>query len=108
MWLALLSFPCPIQHLLTDHTIQAWRPSTRGQINRHIQRIAETGRMGWQAETVYGRRSKGETARARYKGILGDRLHARTLPAPRAEAMVSVTALNRRLDAKRLVSVRTS
>lgn len=74
--------------------------------DRHLQRIAANGRMSWQRETGYGRRSKGETAMARYKGILGDRLHARTLPAQQAEAMIGVTALNRMLETGRPVSVR--
>ncbi len=76
------------------------------QRDRHIERIAEIGRMGWQAETAYGRRSKGETAMARYKGILGDRLHARSLSAQQAEAIIGVTALNRMLDAGRPISGR--
>jgi len=76
------------------------------QRDRHIQRIAETGRMGWQRKVKCGRRSKGETAMARDKGILGDRLHARTLPAQQAEAMIGVAALNRLLEAGRPVSVR--
>ena len=79
-------------------------PPQRG---RHLQRIVDAGRMGWQAETKYGRRSKGETAMARYKGILGDRLHARSLSAQQAEAMIGVTALNRMLEAGRSASVRT-
>ncbi len=78
------------------------------QRDRHIQRSPETGRMGWQCETKYGRRSKGETAMARYKGILGGHLHARTLPAQQAEAMIGVSALNRMLDAGRPVPVRTA
>ncbi|ALJ39425.1 hypothetical protein [Azospirillum brasilense] len=76
------------------------------QRDRHLQRIAATGRMGWQRETKYGRRAKGETAMARYKGILGGHLHARTLPAQQTEAMIAVTALNRMLDAGRPTSVR--
>ncbi|MNW02067.1 hypothetical protein D3C71_1977980 [compost metagenome] len=64
--------------------------------------------MGWQRETKYGRRSKGETAMARYKGILGGHLHARTLPAQQAEAIIGVSALNRMLDAGRPVPVRTA
>ena len=77
------------------------------QRDRHIQRIAEISRMGWQRETKYGRRSKGETAMARYKGILGDRLHARSLSAQQAEAIIGVTTLNRMLDAGRPASVRS-
>ncbi|MFC5357640.1 hypothetical protein [Azospirillum himalayense] len=78
------------------------------QRDRHIQRIAETGRMGWQRETKYGRRSKEETAMARYKGILVGHFHARTPPAQQAEAMIGVSALNRMLDAGRPVPVRTA
>lgn len=78
------------------------------QRDRHLLRIAETGRMGWQRETNYGRRSKGETAMARYRGILGDRLHARSLPAQQAEAIIGVMALNRMLDAGRPTSVRSA
>jgi hypothetical protein len=60
------------------------------QRDRHIQRIAEKGRLGWQRETGYGKRSKAETAMARYKRILGDHLHARKLPAQRTEAAVAI------------------
>ena len=85
---------------------QAEPPPT--QRDRHIQRIAETGRMEWQRETKYGHRSKEETAMARYKGILGGHLHARTPPAQQAEAMIGVSDLNRMLDAGRPVPVRTA
>ena len=56
------------------------------QRDRHIQSLAEEGRLGWQRETGYGKRSKAETAMARYKHILGDHLHARKLPGQQAEA----------------------
>ena len=55
------------------------------QRDRHIQTIAERGHLGWQRQTKYGKRSKAETATARYKRILGGKLHARTLPGPQAE-----------------------
>lgn len=68
------------------------------QRDRHIQLIAESGRLGWQRRTDYGKRSKAETAMARYKRILGDHLHARTLPGQQAEAAIGVTVLNRMID----------
>ncbi|MGF7177463.1 hypothetical protein FHS63_005260 [Azospirillum doebereinerae] len=40
------------------------------QRDRHIQTIAERGRLGWQRQTEHGKRSKAETAMARYKRIL--------------------------------------
>jgi hypothetical protein len=52
------------------------------QRDGHIQSLADKGRLGWQRETEYGKRSKAETAMARYKRILGDHLHARKLPWP--------------------------
>ena len=56
------------------------------QRDRHIQAIADQGRLGWQRRTAYGKRAKAETAMARYKGILSDHLHARELPGQQAEA----------------------
>ncbi|MCW2239289.1 hypothetical protein M2351_003919 [Azospirillum canadense] len=76
------------------------------QRDRHIQTIAERGRLGWQRETGYGKRSKAETAMARYKRILGGQLHARTLPGQQAEAAIGVTILNRMSDQARPNSVR--
>jgi hypothetical protein len=78
------------------------------QRDRHIQSIAERGRLGWQHQTEYGKRSKAETAIARYKRILGGQLHARTFPGPQAEAVVGVTILNRMIDQARPNSVRSA
>ena len=62
-------------------------PSRR---DRHVQLIAERGRMAWQRATGYGRRSHAETAVGRYKALIGLKLRARTLPAQRGEAAVAV------------------
>ena len=78
------------------------------QRDRHIQRIAAKGRMGWQKETSYGQRAKAETGMGRYKQVLGERLHARNLPAQRTEAIVGVSALNRILNTGRPESVRVA
>ena len=76
------------------------------QRDRHVQAIAEQGRMGWQRQTDYGKRAKAETAMARYKGIFGDHLHARKLPGQQAKAALGVAVLNRMIDAGRPNSVR--
>jgi hypothetical protein len=78
------------------------------QRDKHILLIASRGRLGWQKETDYGRRALVETAMGRYKAIIGLRLRARSLIGQRAEAVVSVAALNRRLDAGRPDSIRRS
>ena len=63
-------------------------------------------RLG-QFVSLYVPLSKGtQTAMARYKRILGDHLHARKLPAQRAEAAVGVAVLNRMIYAGRPDSVR--
>src|ERR687893_1136982 len=43
----------------------------QSQRDRHIQLIAEKGRMAWQRATGYGRRSHAETTVGRYKAIIG-------------------------------------
>src|SRR3954454_20248907 len=48
------------------------------QRDRHLQLIAEKGRMGWQKATGYNARARAEAAISRYKRVIGDGLHART------------------------------
>ena len=76
------------------------------QRDRHIWSLADKGRLGWQRETDYGKRSKAETAMSRYKRILGDHLHARKLIGQQAEAAIGVAVLNRMINAGRPDSVR--
>lgn len=76
--------------------------------NAHIQTIAECGRPGWQQQTEYRKRSRAETAMARYRRILGGQLHARTLPGQQAEAAFGVIILNRMIDQARPNSVRST
>lgn len=78
-------------------------PSQRDQ---HITVMAVRGRIGWQKETGYGKRSLVETAMGRYKTIIGAGLRARSLPGQRAEAAAGVAVLNRMLHAGRPNSVR--
>ncbi|SMF88378.1 Transposase DDE domain-containing protein [Azospirillum oryzae] len=65
------------------------------QRDRHIRRIAERGRQGWQRDVRYGRRSLGEVAMMRYKQLIGRTLRARTLPAQKVEAAVGCKIMNR-------------
>jgi hypothetical protein len=64
------------------------------QRDRHIQRIAERGRLGWQRAVHYGRRSLGEVAMMRHKQLIGRSLRARTLPAQKVEASVCCEVMN--------------
>ncbi|QCG94854.1 IS5 family transposase [Azospirillum sp. TSA2s] len=65
------------------------------QRDRHIQVIAERGRLGWQRAIQYGRRSLVEVAMLRYKVLIGRSLRARTLPAQKAEARATCAVINR-------------
>ena len=48
--------------------------STPTQRDRHLQSIAEHGRMGWQKRSGYNRRALVETAISRFKRVIGDAL----------------------------------
>jgi hypothetical protein len=50
------------------------------QRDRHIQVIAEQGRMGWQRTSGYNARAGAEGAMSRYKRILGDTLRSHARP----------------------------
>jgi hypothetical protein len=81
---------------------------TRSRRDRHVQRIAEKGRMSWQSETGYGRRSLAETAVGRYKAIIGPKLRARMLPTQQGEAAMAAEVLNRMIRVAKPVSVRAA
>jgi hypothetical protein len=76
------------------------------QRDRHLQLIAEHGRMSWQKTTGYQARAKAETAVSRYKRVIGDALRSRTEPGRATEMAVAVHALNRMLELGRPKSVR--
>src|SRR3954451_23098952 len=76
------------------------------QRDRHLQLIAEKGRMGWQKATGYNARARAEAAISRYKRVIGDGLHARTDRRRVTEVNVGVHALNRMLELGRPEAVR--
>ena len=74
--------------------------------DRHLELIAEHGRMGWQKTTAYNRRALAEAAVSRYKRVIGDTLRSRTVPGQATEVAIAVHALNRMLELGRPKSVR--
>ena len=64
------------------------------QRDEHIRIIEQQGRIGWQKETDYGKRSYIELAIQRYKNIIGNCMKARALPQQKTEAWISASALN--------------
>src|SRR6476660_4125362 len=76
------------------------------QRDRHLQLIAEKGRMGWQKASGYNRRALAEATIGRFKRVIGDGLRARTDQRQTTEIIVAVAVLNRMLELGRPKSVR--
>jgi hypothetical protein len=74
--------------------------------DRHLQSIAEHGRMGWQKRSGYTRRALGESAIGQLKRVIGDALRSRTDRRRTTEIAIAVHALNRMLELGRPKSVR--
>ncbi len=72
--------------------------------DRHVQFIAENGRMAWQKATAYGRRSLVETAIGRY--IIGSALRTRSTDGQASEAAIAGQVLNRTIRIAKPISVR--
>src|SRR3954447_15428068 len=74
--------------------------------DRHLQLIAEQGRMAWQKASGYTKRARAEAAIGRWKQVIGDRLRAHTEERRATEVDVAVHVLNRMLDLGRPTYVR--
>ena len=78
------------------------------QRDRHLQVLAEHGRMAWQRTSGYNARAGAEGTMSRYKRIIGDTLRSRSRPAQETESRIAVAVLNRMLDLGRPESVRAA
>jgi transposase len=78
-------------------------PTTR---DRNILMIQEKGRMAWQKETGYQRRSMVENGMFRYKKIIGGSLRSRDDSARKTEILIGVAILNRMNGLGSVVSVK--
>jgi len=76
------------------------------QRDRHLQFIAEHGRMAWQKASGYTARDRAEATIGRFKQVIGDGLRSRTDQRRTTEVDVAVHALNRMLELERPISVR--
>ena len=66
--------------------------------DRHLQCIAERGRMGWQKASGYTKRARAEASIARFKRVIGEGLRSHTDERRATEVEVAVHALNRMLE----------
>jgi hypothetical protein len=80
--------------------------STPTQRDRHLQCIAEHGRMGWQKASGYNRRALVEASISRFKRVIGTSLRMRTEPGRATETAIAIRVLNRMLELGRPKSVR--
>jgi hypothetical protein len=76
------------------------------QRDRHLQCIAEKGRIGWQKMSGYNKRSRVEAAIGRYKQVIGDGLRFRKDERRATEITVAVHVMNRMLEFGRPLSIR--
>jgi len=83
----------------TAETAPTWR-------DRHIEVIAECGRMGWQKASGYNWRALIEADIARFKLVIGDALRSRTDGCEATEVAIAVGVLNRMLELGRPEYVR--
>jgi hypothetical protein len=83
-------------------------PDRQSPRDRHIQLMAEHGRMAWQRLTGYGRRNVVEATMARYKTLIGPKLRARHRDAQAGKVALAVQVLNRLIREAKPVVVRQS
>src|SRR3982751_1432306 len=76
------------------------------QRDRHLELIAEKGRMAWQKASGYTKRARAEAAIGRFKRVIGDGLRSHTDQRQATEMDVAVQVLNRMLELGRPESVR--
>jgi hypothetical protein len=68
------------------------------QRDRHLQRIAERGRLGWQKASGYHWRALIEADISRWKRVIGDALRSHTDGRQAAEVAIAAAVLNRMLE----------
>jgi hypothetical protein len=88
-------------------------PSARAETNptqrdRHLQDIAEHGRLAWQKSSRYNVRARVEAFFSRWKRVIGDSLRFQTEDRRNTEIAIAVQVLNRMVDLGRPNSVRVA
>ena len=78
------------------------------QRDRHLQLIAERGRMAWQKASGYTKRARAEATIGRFKRVIGDGLRSHTEERRATEMDVAVHVLNRMLALGRPTYIRVT
>jgi hypothetical protein len=82
--------------------------TTPTQRDRHLQVVAERGRMGWQRASGYDWRALVEADIGRFKRVIGDGLRSKTDLRRVTEIAIAVRVMNRMLELGRPHYVRLS
>ncbi len=82
----------------TDAVLSATADTDPTQRDRHIQAIAEKGRMAWQRDSGYNQRAGVEGQFARWKQVIGDGLRFHGDEARATEVAIAAQVLNQMLD----------
>ena len=90
----------------SDAVLGTADPNRQTPRDRHIQIMANRGRIGWQRETGYGKRNHAETTMSRYKHLIGPKLRARTRPGQGGEVALAVQVLSRMIRTAKPASIR--
>jgi hypothetical protein len=91
-----------------DAVLSATADTEPTQRDRHIQAIADKGRMAWQRDSGYNERARVEGQFARWKKVIGDGLRFHSDQARASEVAIAAQVLNRMLDLGRPNSVRVA
>jgi transposase len=91
-----------------DAVLSATADTDPTQRDRHIQAIADRGRMAWQRDSGYNQRAEVEGQFARWKQVIGEGLRFHSDEARATEVAIAAQVLNRMLDLGRPDSVRVA
>src|SRR4029077_13034949 len=90
--------PCNNAAPTTNEVPSATAETAPTKRDRHLQLIAERGRIGWQRASGYNWRALVEADIGRYKRVIGDALRSRTKGRQTTEVAIAVASLNRMLE----------
>ena len=90
------SHSSPIQAIIPPNTgFQEKRATDAPQRLHNIHLIEDKGKLSWQNQMDYGRRSKVENTMHRYKTLIGNKLRSKTFESQVTETKIAVQVLNR-------------
>jgi hypothetical protein len=86
----------PIKAIIPPNT-GFWQEKEADSAQRlsNIHLIEDRGKLSWQNQMDYGRRSRVENTMHRYKSIIGNKLRSKTFESQKTEVQIAAGILNR-------------